>query len=171
MISLSGLAVAVGMLVDNSIVVIENTFRLRRMGVPAKKAAVAGAKQVSGAIASSTLTTVCVFAPIVFVQGITRELFTDMALTITYSLLASLVIALTLVPAMSSMMFRNEMKPEGKKFDAFKRGYMRLLAWNLKHKAVILIVAVVLLIFSIVASVAKGFIFIPDMATPQLSGT
>lgn len=133
MISLSGLAVAVGMLVDNSIVVIENTFRLRRMGVPAKKAAVAGAKQVSGAIASSTLTTVCVFAPIVFVQGITRELFTDMALTITYSLLASLVIALTLVPAMSSMMFRNEMKPEGKKFDAFKRGYMRLLSWNLKH--------------------------------------
>lgn len=171
MISLSGLAVAVGMLVDNSIVVIENTFRLRRMGVPAKKAAVAGAKQVSGAIASSTLTTVCVFAPIVFVQGITRELFTDMALTITYSLLASLVIALTLVPAMSSMMFRNEMKPEGKRFDAFKRGYMRLLSWNLKHKAVILIVAVVLLIFSVVASVAKGFIFIPDMATPQLSGT
>lgn len=108
MISLSGLAVSVGMLVDNSIVVIENTFRLRRMGVPAKKAAVAGAKQVSGAIASSTMTTVCVFAPIVFVQGITRQLFTDMALTITYSLLASLIIALTLVPAMSSVMFKKK---------------------------------------------------------------
>ena len=111
MISLAGLAVAVGMLVDNSIVVIENIFRLRRMGVPPKKAAVAGAKQVSAAIASSTLTTVCVFAPIVFVQGITRQLFTDMALTITYSLLASLVIALTLVPAMASMLFKNEMNP------------------------------------------------------------
>lgn len=171
MISLSGLAVAVGMLVDNSIVVIENTFRLRRMGVPAKKAAVAGAKQVSGAIASSTLTTVCVFAPIVFVQGITREMFTDMALTITYSLLASLAIALTLVPAMSSMMFKKEMKPEGKGFTAFRRGYERLLAWNLRHKALILILAVALLIFSVVASLAKGFIFIPDMATPQLSGT
>ena len=170
MISLSGLAIAVGMLVDNSIVVIENTFRLRRMGVPAKKAAVAGAKQVAAAITSSTLTTICVFAPIVFVQGITRQLFTDMALTITYSLLASLIIALTLVPAMSSMMFKKEMKPEGHKFTAFRRGYMRLLAWNLRHKALILIAALGLLVFSVVASLAKGFIFIPDMATPQLSG-
>lgn len=171
MISLSGLAVAVGMLVDNSIVVIENTFRLRRMGVSAKKAAVAGAKQVAGAITASTLTTICVFAPIVFVQGITRQLFTDMALTITYSLLASLIIALTLVPAMSSMMFRKEMKPEGKKFIAFKKGYIRLLSWNLRHKALILIAALGLLIFSVAAALAKGFIFIPDMSTPQLSGT
>lgn len=171
MISLSGLAVAVGMLVDNSIVVIENIFRLRRMGVPPKKAAVAGAKQVSGAIAASTLTTVCVFAPIVFVQGITRQLFTDMALTVTYSLMASLIIALTLVPAMASMMFKKEMKPESKRFNAFKRGYMRMVSWNLKHKAFILILAVGLLVFSVVASLAKGFIFIPDMATPQLSGT
>lgn len=171
MMSLSGLAIAVGMLVDNSIVVIENTFRLRRLGVPAKKAAVAGAKQVAAAITSSTLTTVCVFAPIVFVQGITRQLFTDLALTISYSLLASLIIALTLVPSLSSTMFRREMKPEGRRFTAFKRGYMRLLAWNLRHKALVLIAALALLVFSVAASVAKGFIFIPDMATPQLSGT
>ena len=105
MISLSGLAVAVGMLVDNSIVVIENIFRMRRLGISAKKAAIAGAKEVAAAITSSTLTTVCVFAPIVFVEGITRQLFTDMALTVTYSLGASLIIALTLVPAMSSLMF------------------------------------------------------------------
>ena len=171
MISLSGLAVAVGMLVDNSIVVIENIFRLRRMGVSSKKAAVAGAKQVAGAITASTLTTICVFAPIVFVQGITRQLFTDMALTITYSLLASLIIALTLVPSMSSMMFRKEMKPEGNKFIAFKKGYIRLLSWNLRHKALVLIAALGLLVFSVVAALAKGFIFIPDMSTPQLSGT
>lgn len=171
MISLSGLAISVGMLVDNSIVVIENIFRLRRMGIPAKKAAVAGAKQVSAAIASSTITTVCVFAPIVFVQGITRQLFTDMALTVTYSLLASLIIALTLVPAMSSMMLKGDVKPDGKKFSSFKRRYMKMLSWNLKHKAFIIILAIGLLIFSVVASVAKGFIFIPDMATPQLSGT
>ena len=171
MISLSGLAVAVGMLVDNSIVVIENIFRLRRMGVSSKKAAVAGAKQVAGAITASTLTTICVFAPIVFVQGITRQLFTDMALTITYSLLASLIIALTLVPSMSSMMFRKEMKPEGNKYIAFKKGYIRLLSWNLRHKALVLIAALGLLVFSVVAALAKGFIFIPDMSTPQLSGT
>ncbi len=171
MISLSGLAVSVGMLVDNSIVVIENIFRLRRMGIPAKKAAVAGAKQVSAAITSSTLTTVCVFAPIIFVDGLTRQLFTDMALTITYSLVASLIVALTLVPALASKMFKKDMKEDGKGFKAFQSVYSKLLAWNLRHKFFILALAVVLLVFSIVSSVAKGFIFIPDMATPQLSGT
>ncbi|MBE5785569.1 MAG: acriflavin resistance protein, partial [Clostridiales bacterium] len=80
MISLSGLAVSVGMLVDNSVVVIENIYRLRAKGLSATKAAVSGAAQVAAAITSSTLTTVCVFVPIVFVEGITRQLFTDMAL-------------------------------------------------------------------------------------------
>ena len=171
MISLSGLAVAVGMLVDNSIVVIENIFRMRRLGVPPKKAAIAGAKEVAAAITASTLTTVCVFAPIVFVDGITKQLFTDMALTVTYSLAASLIIALTLVPAMSSMMLVKEPKEEGKGFTKFRNGYRKLLNWNLNHKALILILAVALLVGSVYASLAKGFIFIPDMATPQLSGT
>ena len=76
LISMSGLAVSVGMLVDNSVVVIENTVRLRRQGVPAPKAAVAGAKQVSAAITASTLTTICVFVPIIFTDGLTRQLFT-----------------------------------------------------------------------------------------------
>ena len=171
MISLSGLAVSVGMLVDNSIVVIENIFRLRRMGVPVKKAAVAGAKQVSAAITASTLTTVCVFAPIVFVEGLTRQLFTDMALTITYSLGASLIVALTLVPALASKMFKKDMKEDGKGFKKFQEAYSKILSWNLKHKVFILALAVALLVFSVVSSVAKGFIFIPDMATPQLSGS
>ena len=83
MISLSGLAVSVGMLVDNSVVVIENIYRLRARGATVVQAAVSGAQQVLGAITASTLTTVCVFAPIVFVEGLTRELFTDLALTIT----------------------------------------------------------------------------------------
>ena len=84
-ISLAGLALGVGMLVDNSIVVIENIYRLRGEGMSAAQAAVRGAAQVAGAIAASTLTTVCVFLPIVFTQGISRELFTDMGLTIAYS--------------------------------------------------------------------------------------
>ena len=171
MISLSGLAVAVGMLVDNGIVVIENIFRLRREDVPPAKAAVAGAKQVAAAITSSTLTTVCVFLPIVFVDGLTRQLFTDMALTITYSLMASLIIALTLVPSMASLMLRKEPRPEGKGFVAFKRGYRKVAEWSLRHKAIVLGLTVVLLVFGIMASVAKGFIFMPDMATPQISGT
>ena len=94
-ISMGGLALGIGMLVDNSIVVIENTYRMRNEGKSAKEAAIHGAKQVSAAITSSTLTTISVFLPIVFTKGITRELFTDMGLTIAYSLIASLVIALT----------------------------------------------------------------------------
>lgn len=171
MISLSGLAVAVGMLVDNSIVVIENIYRLRREGVPAAKAAVAGAKQVSAAIISSTLTTVCVFTPIVFVDGLTRQLFTDMALTIGYSLLASLIIALTLVPALASIMLKKEPKPETKGFKKVRSGYRKLAGWNLRHKFLILLLTVGLLGFSVYAVVSKGFIFLPEMSTPQISGT
>ena len=88
------------MLVDNSIVVIENIYRLRSEGKSAVQAAIQGAGEVAGAIAASTLTTVCVFLPIVFTEGITRQLFVDMGLTIAYSLGASLAVALTLVPAM-----------------------------------------------------------------------
>ena len=99
-LSLAGLALGVGMLVDNSIIAIENIYRLRLEGIPAAKAAVQGAKQISGSVFASTLTTVCVFLPIVFTDGITKQLFSDMGLTIAYSLLASLIVALTLVPAL-----------------------------------------------------------------------
>ena len=85
-ISLSGLALGIGMLVDNSIVVIENIYRLRGEGYSIRKAAVEGASQVTGAITASTLTTVCVFAPIIFTEGITRQLFVDIALTIAFTL-------------------------------------------------------------------------------------
>ena len=106
-ISLSGLALGVGMLVDNSIVVIENIYRMRSIGVPPRKAAIEGAKQVSGAIAASTLTTVCVFAPIIFTEGITRQLFVDIALTIAFTLAASLLVALTFVPMMAAGLLKN----------------------------------------------------------------
>lgn len=171
LISLSGLAVSVGMLVDNSIVVIENIFRLRREGIEPKKAAVAGAKEVGGAITASTLTTVCVFAPIIFIHGITRQLFSDMALTVTYSLMASLVIALTLVPAMASRMLKKKPKPEGKGAVGLREAYKKLLNWNLNHKALVLLVAIVLLVYTVYGSISKGLIFIPDMATPQMTGS
>ena len=139
LISLSGLAVAVGMLVDNSIVVIENIFRLRRLGIDPKRAAVAGAKEVGAAIISSTLTTVCVFAPIVFVQGLTRQLFSDMALTLTFALGASLVVALTLVPALASRMFKKPPKKESRAHRKLEDIYKRVLNWNLNHKFLILL--------------------------------
>ncbi len=169
MISLSGLAVAVGMLVDNSVVVIENIYRLRSKGVSAVQAAVSGAKQVAAAITSSTLTTVCVFLPIVFVEGLTRQLFTDMALTITYSLLASLIVALTLVPAMSSgMLHKAEPKPQ-KGFSKFLHGYEKLLRGALRHKALVLTACLLLLAGSLLLTVQKGFIFMPEMDMPQIT--
>jgi len=168
MISLSGLAVGVGMLVDNSIVAIENIYRLRKLGFSPFKAAISGAAQVSGALVASTLTTVCVFVPIVFIEGITRQLFTDLALTIAYSLLASLVIALTLVPAAASGMLRKDNLKESKIYDKFANGYKKTLKWALSHKALCLITAVVLLIGSAVLAFSKGFSYMPEMESTQI---
>ena len=170
-ISLSGLALGVGMLVDNSIVVIENIYRLRSLGVPASKAAIQGAKQVSGAIFASTLTTICVFLPIVFTQGISRELFTDMGLTIAYSLLASLVVALTLVPAMGAAVLKNTKEKSHRWFDAFVEGYQRMLGWALRHKAPVLSGVTALLAISIFLTTQMGTAFIPAMDSPQMSAT
>jgi HAE1 family hydrophobic/amphiphilic exporter-1 len=168
-ISLSGLAISVGMLVDNSIVVIENTFRLRHKGYSAVKSAVSGAGQVAAAITSSTLTTICVFLPIVFVHGITRQLFTDLALTLTYSLLASLIIALTLVPAMSGGLFRKMQPKEDKLLLRALGAYDRLLAWSLRHKIIVLLSVVVLLVGSMAGVFVRGFSFIPSADSPQIT--
>ena len=171
MISLSGLAIGVGMLVDNSVVVIENIYRLRNLGVPPVKAALNGAKQVAGAIASSTLTTICVFFPIVFIEGLTRQIFMDMALTITYSLLASLIVALTLVPAMGQRMLRKVKPVKHGMFDKMLSGYEKSIRFVLKHRAIALIAAVVLLFGSMFGAVARGFSFMPNMASTELSVT
>ena len=171
MISLSGLAIGVGMLVDNSVVVIENIYRLRNLGVPPVKAALNGAKQVAGAIASSTLTTICVFFPIVLIEGLARQIFMDMALTITYSLLASLIVALTLVPAMGQRMLRKVKPVKHGMFDKMLGGYEKSIRFVLKHRAVALIVAVVLLFGSMFGAVARGFSFMPNMASTELSVT
>lgn len=169
MISMSGLAVAVGMLVDNSVVVIENIYRLRAKGASAVKAAIVGASQVAAAIASSTLTTICVFLPIIFVEGITRQLFTDMALTMAFALIASLIVALTLVPAMSSRMLRNTKPKQHKLFDKLMGLYTRSLKWALRFKPVVLLFAVVLLVGSGVLAYTRGFVFMPESNATQIS--
>ena len=171
MISLSGLAVAVGMLVDNSVVVIENIYRLRAKGATVIQAAVSGARQVLGAITASTLTTVCVFLPIVFVEGITKQLFTDLALTMTYSLLASLIVALTLVPAMASGMLRKEKPQKPGLLDRVYPAYRKAVSWSIHHKLVVLGVSLLLLVGSAGATLARGFAFMPniDMNTVNLT--
>ena len=172
LISLSGLAVGVGMLVDNSVVVIENIYRLRNNGATPVQAAVSGAVQVTGAIIASTLTTVCVFLPIVFVHGLTRTLFQDMALTIGYALFASLIVAITLVPAMSKGMLKKQSKKKSKESGGeskFAVGYKKLASAALDHKIILLLASVVLLVVSAYFSIAKGFSFMPDMQSSQLS--
>lgn len=169
-ISLSGLALGVGMLVDNSIVVIENIYRMRNEeGASAKKAAIEGAKQVSGAIMASTLTTICVFAPIVFTQGITRQLFVDMGLTIAYSLLASLLVALTVVPMMSAGLLRKTETKEGRLIDKLQTAYAASLRKTLKWKAVVLLAAAGLLVLSGVLALSRGTAFMPEMESTQIS--
>ncbi|MGI6261852.1 MAG: efflux RND transporter permease subunit [Acutalibacteraceae bacterium] len=170
-ISLAGLALGVGMLVDNSIVVIENIYRLRAEGVSAVRAAVQGTREVAGAIASSTLTTVCVFLPIVFVQGISRELFTDMGLTIAYSLLASLLVAMTLVPAVSSRALKQPLQQKKTWFGSFANGYGSLLSRSLQHKWVVLTASVLLLALSAWGATQMGTAFIPESDSSQLSVT
>ena len=171
MISLSGLAVSVGMLVDNSVVVIENIYRLRAKGATIIQAAVSGAGQVLGAITASTLTTVCVFLPIVFVEGITKTLFTDLALTMTYSLLASLLIALTLVPAMAQGLLRGEYVQKKGILDKVYPVYRKAAEWSLDHKAVILGGALALLIASGVGAMARGYTFMPTLDMNMISAS
>lgn len=171
-ISLSGLALGVGMLVDNSIVVIENIYRLRGEGYSAKEAAIQGAGEVAGAILASTLTTVCVFLPIVFTEGITRQLFVDMGLTIAYSLLASLIVALTVVPAMASgVLSKVTPKEDGRFFGGMIKTYEKVLALALKTKPVVFLLVLVLLVGSAAAAFAKGTAFMPDMDSTQISMT
>lgn len=168
-ISLSGLAVGVGMLVDNSVVVIENIYRMRAEGVDKFRAAVKGATQVTGAIVASTLTTICVFLPIVFIDGITRELFTDMALTIGYSLGASLIIAITLVPAMASGMLKDQKPKKDIVFGKVLTAYEKASRFSLSHKWIALGLSVVLLISSTAICLSKGFIFMPSMSGTQIT--
>lgn len=171
-ISLSGLALGVGMLVDNSIVVIENIYRMRNEeGASAKAAAIEGARQVGGAITASTLTTVCVFLPIVFAEGITRQLFVDMGLTIAYSLLASLIVALTLVPMISAGLLKRTEEKESRLFVLIKDWYGKLLARALKLKPLVLTGALLLFGGSAALAVSRGTEFMPQMESTEISMT
>lgn len=169
-ISMSGLLLGIGMLVDNSIVVIENIYRMRGEGLSVKKAAVEGSSQVAGAIIASTLTTVSVYAPIIFTEGITRQLFVDLALTIAFTLVASLVVALTFVPAMSVATMKRTREIRHPWFDAVKNGYAKFLKGCLRFKPVVFLVAIGLLVGSFFLAMSRGMIFMDmDMETNQLS--
>ncbi|MCF8356658.1 MAG: efflux RND transporter permease subunit, partial [Melioribacteraceae bacterium] len=171
-ISMAGLALAVGMLVDNSIVVLENIYRHRELGEDRKQSAEFGAKEVGMAITASTLTTISVFLPVLFVPNITGQLFKDMVLTITFSLIVSLFVALTLVPMMSSNILKVASNNNNSSFGKLKNRigkwiesmtvkYTKLLHWSLHHRKTVLGAVTALFIISIAISSTLGGEFLP----------
>lgn len=168
MMSLSGLALGIGMLVDNSIVVMENIYRLRGRGIEAPRAAVQGTKQVTGSIVASTLTTVAVFFPLVFTTGLVNELMMPMALSIIFCLAASLLVSMTLVPATCSTLLRNTKTKEHKLFEKIQNIYANVLDFCLRVKWIPLLIAVLLLALSIWRVVSMGVVMIPDMTSNEM---
>ena len=169
MMTMAGLSLGIGMLVDNSIVVIENIYRLRSRGVSAPRAAVQGALQVEGSIVASTLTSVCVFVPVIFAQEITRELLLPLSLCIGYCLMASLVVAMTVVPASASTLLKNSKSQSLAWFDKIQDSYVRSLKWCLNHKSLSLVTTVVLLVFCVWRVFSMGIIMLPEMSTTELT--
>lgn len=170
-ISLSGLALGVGMLVDNSIVVIENIYRLRKEGVPVKEAAITGAKGVAGAITSSTLTTISVFLPIVFTTGLTKQLFVDMGLTIGYSLVASLIVAVTFVPMMSAGVLNKVTEKDSKFIDKLQELYRKVMTKLLNRKMIVVTVTLALFVGSVIGAMNIGSSLMPSMDSTQMTMT
>ena len=181
MMTMGGLALGIGMLVDNAIVVLENIFRHRELGEEAILAARSGANEVQEAITASTLTTIAVFLPVVYVQGIAGELFKTMGLTITFSLLTSLFVALTLIPMLSSRLMNTAVRQpssdtkstessdsyflasSGRLFNFVNRGYCGVIQWALKHRGMVIVSAVVILIASFSLLSILGTEFMPSV--------
>ena len=167
--SLAGLCLGIGMLVDNSIVVMENIYRLRNMGVSAPRAAVQGTKQVAAPIVASTLTTICVFLPLVYVEGTVRQLLIPFAFTMTYTLVASLIVALTVVPTIGASILKNAKDKEHKWFDQVKEAYGRLLTKCLRHKLIPLLISIILFVVCVVQVFRTGLVLLDDMSSNSIS--
>ena len=161
--TLGALALGIGMLVDNAIVVIENIERHLGLGKDPIEAAKQGTKEVAMAITASTMTTIAVFIPVMFIEGLIGKIFTEFALTISFSLLASLSVALTVVPMLASRLLKT--KPENikemRKESRFYKGYQSSIVWVLHHRFLVLATATVLFALSIFGLMKLGTEFLP----------
>jgi HAE1 family hydrophobic/amphiphilic exporter-1 len=173
MMSLGGLALGIGMILDSSIVVLENIFRHREEGKGEIKGTLDGSQEVAMAITASTLTTICVFLPLLFLQGVEGIMFKQMALTITFSLIASLVVALSLIPMLSSRFLRVEQKGEGAAVARFYERYLKALTWSLEHRKTVLAGSVLVLFLSFWALGLKGVgtELLPDVDEGVINGS
>jgi len=180
MMSMFAMIIAIGMVVDNAIVVLENITRHREEGERPKEGAVYGASEVAMAITASTLTTICIFFPILFVRGITKIIFTEFAVVIGVVLLGSLFSAVTLTPMLSSTLMRAPMKAgrysgffskTERMFDVLASTYAGILSWALGHRKTVIMIALVLFIGSLSLVPFLGSEFIPQEDTAFLQGT
>lgn len=179
MISLGGLALGIGMMVDNAIVILENIYRHRQEGYSRIESSIKGAGEVGVAIMASTLTTVVVFLPIVYVEGLASQIFRPMALTVAFSLLSSLFVALTLVPMLSSKILKVDRNGTGKGpisrlskrwgriLDRLDDSYRKVLHWSINNKKKVVFSILALLIGSIVLIPFVGMEFIPEQDTGE----
>ena len=171
MMTLSGLALGIGMLVDNSIVVMENIVRLKTRGMAAPRAAVQGTKQVAGSIIASTLTTISVFVPMIFTEGTVRELLVPLSLSVSYCLIASLLVAVTVIPASASTILSRVAPKPNRTMERVQAKYGVALRWCLGHKPVALAVSIALLVFSIYRVLTMGIVILPSMTSDTISVT
>lgn len=176
-LSMGGLALGIGMIVDNAIVILENIYKKRQEGLPLLKAAYEGTTELSAAIISSTLTTVVVFVPIIFVDGVAAEMFRPLALTVSFALLASLVIALTLIPMLSSRLLGTKVATKeeeesgwfNRSFSMLRKAYLKFLVFALKWRKMVIAATVGLIILSLLLVPFIGTDFIPSLDQGQVS--
>ncbi|WP_425446207.1 efflux RND transporter permease subunit [Dethiothermospora halolimnae] len=186
LMTLGGLALGIGMLVDNAIVVLENIYRFRQDGYSRKEAAIKGAKEVGIAVTASTLTTIAVFLPIVFIEGIASTIFKELALTVTMSLIASLLVSLTIIPMLSSKFLKVD-REQGEKhnnkfrlfsiiYDTFDKLffkvesiYKRILKWAITHRKTTVLLAILIFVVSMVSIFSVGAEFFPKVDEGQIT--
>jgi len=181
MMTLFALIVAIGMVVDNGIVILENITRHREAGESITEGAIFGASEVGMAIVASTLTTLCIFFPLLFVRGLTKVIFTPFALVAAVVLLASLFTALTMTPMLASRLMRRDYAGGKRRstffemseaaFERLASGYSVLLGWSLRHRGVVILVAVALFVGSLTLVPAIGWEFFPKEDRAMIMGT
>lgn len=166
-LTLGAMVIAVGRVIDNSIVILEVMFRRMQEGEPFRQAAVKGVREVVVPITSATAATIVIFTPLIFVGGIVGEMFIPFGLTVTYALLGSLLIALTVVPALAGQISHAvSRKPDD---SWYLRGYSAALEWCLHHRAVTILAAAALFFGSFSALPVVGTTFLPEMDTSFLT--
>lgn len=170
LLTLSAVTIAIGRLIDDSIVMIEIIFRRMRRGEDFKEASIGGAKEIATPITAATLATVAIFIPLMFVGGIVGELFIPFGLTVTFTMLASLLVALTLIPTLSRFLVSSKAKAVTVRDNWYQIIYSKALKWTLEHSVTVIVAAVILLLGSIGLLLITGTSFMSgSMSEPTLN--